>query len=404
MENRAVTLIIRYKDSSGKWQRSPVPRLDNGRVKSGFAIIDGRPFKVKSALYFLRLYRNRKLIYLPAGRHAGDADALRLKQEQTSTVLAAAKEADIEIPQPVERKTIQGSAIAYILEKEAANFTEAAAQARIVTAEFLLVVKGKTYISEIKRVDIYAYHASLRKVGRKPRTVANKHRRLTSWLKFAGVDKGVKATDPDAIIPRVPEYDLAKPTIYNAEQRKALLAIPDAYIHICLVMGIKLGMRDQELIFAEFADIDWSEQVLRIRSKPKYGFRVKKGWERDISITDSILAELNSWQKGGDRCGFILAKKDGAPNKHLLRNLKRAAREAGLNCGKCDGCNHKHHECRHYTLHHMRRTFVTTLLRSKMDPFTVMRQVGHKDIQSTMRYAEPESGKELRTRSAKVKW
>jgi hypothetical protein len=41
--------------------------------------------------------------------------------------------------------------------------------------------------------------------GRTDRTVANKHQRLTSWLRFAGIDK--------AILPPVPTYEETLPTV-----------------------------------------------------------------------------------------------------------------------------------------------------------------------------------------------
>jgi hypothetical protein len=42
MDCRAVTLMIRYKDANGKWRRRKAARGANGRVKPGYALVDGK--------------------------------------------------------------------------------------------------------------------------------------------------------------------------------------------------------------------------------------------------------------------------------------------------------------------------------------------------------------------------
>ena len=68
----------------------------------------------------------------------------------------------------------------------------------------------KSYVDEICREDLFDFHSALRKRGCSDRTVANKHTRAVSFLRFAGVDKG--------ILPPVPRYDETLPTIYTREQ------------------------------------------------------------------------------------------------------------------------------------------------------------------------------------------
>jgi site-specific recombinase XerD len=53
-------------------------------------------------------------------------------------------------------------------------------------------------------------------------------------------------------------------------------------------------------------------------------------------------------------------------------------------------------ECREWTLHKFRRTYCTTLLRSRIDLRTVQSFMGHADMSSTMRYLRPASSKEVR--------
>ena len=79
-----------------------------------------------------------------------------------------------------------------------------------------------------------------------------------------------------------------------------------------------------------------------------------------------------------------------------MRELKEAARRAGLNCGTYDVCLGQLRQCREWTLHKFRRTYCTTLLRSGIDLRTVQAFMGHADLASTMRYLRPAASNEVR--------
>ena len=260
------------------------------------------------------------------------------------------------------RLTLKGTASAYIVDTLGRGATEAAEQARLVTSEFIGVCRKrkKEYIDEITRDDIYTFWTTLRARGCGPRTVANKHARLNSWLKFAGLDK--------SMIPPKPRYEDTLPTIYEPDETATLLANADKYMEVCILIGLKCGLRDQELQHLEFSDLNWAEGTLRVQGKPRWGFHVKTWEQRDIPVPDAALA-----------------------------------RQAGLNCGRCDGC-HERGECREFTLHKFRRTYITTLLRQGIDLRTVQAYAGHKDIASTMRYLRPASGTEARSKVNAVTW
>ena len=57
-----------------------------------------------------------------------------------------------------------------------------------------------------------------------------------------------------------------------------------------------------------------------------------------------------------------------------------------------------------WTLHKLRRTYATTLLRNGVDLRTVQRFMGHSDMNSTMRYLRPASSKETQAAVNAIKW
>jgi integrase len=266
---------------------------------------------------------------------------------------------------------------------------------RLVTGEFLRGLK-KAYVDEVSREDVFDFHAALRKRKCSDRTVANKHVRVASFLRFAGVDK--------EILPPVPRYDETLPTMYTREQIADILAVADPFMRLVIGLALKCGLREQEIVHLEWPDIHVRDKVLRVSSKPRYDFRVKDSEERDIPVPNDLLAELEAWHKEHPKAGLLLSTERGYPNRKLLRTLKRLAKREELNCNRCDGCKGRLGECQEWTLHKFRRTYCTTLLRSGLDLRTVQAYMGHADLASTMRYLRPASSAEAQSRINAIQW
>jgi integrase len=206
-------------------------------------------------------------------------------------------------------------------------------------------------------------------------------------------------------MPPVPKYEDKLPTIYDPTQVKAIREVADPYMLLVVDMALKLGLREQELVFSEWSDIDTTQSVYRVQGKPSRGFAVKDKQQRDVPIIAELLTSLSEWHKKHPKKTLVLGTASDKPNKHLLRTLKRLAKRTGLNCGKCDGCKTEHlQECQEWTLHKFRRTYVTTLLRSGLDLKTVQHYAGHSDLASTMRYLRPASTSETQDRMNAIKW
>jgi hypothetical protein len=144
---------------------------------------NGREVQLQEFQYQVRYYEDRKLRYTPAGKKAAAADALRDKIEKQHSVKAAAKAVGVKVETPDVRKTLSAAASAYISDAEQRGANEAAEQARLVTAEFIRVVRKSNW-DEILRDDVFRFHTALRNRGCEERTVANKHQRLVSWFRF----------------------------------------------------------------------------------------------------------------------------------------------------------------------------------------------------------------------------
>ena len=386
--------------ANGLWHRNPAARGANGRVRPGHALVKGKAVPVADGVYEIRFYEDRRVKYTSAGKNAADADAQRVRQAQTASATVAAEDAGLQIVVTEDRKTLRGSAAAYISDAEGRGAMAAARMARSATKEFLGLVK-KTFVDEVRKEDIYKFHAALRKRKCGDRTVSNKHARIVSWLRFAGNDK--------ANIPPKPKYEEGLPTVYEPDQYKALLAAADPYMRICILLALKCGLRDQELRHLEFRDLNLLNNTLLVRGKPERGFRVKDCEQRELPLPDDLVVELTAWQESRAGKMLVLGTANDRPNSVLLESLKQLAEKAGLSCGRCDGCARLKEPgyrggCQEFTLHKFRRTCLTTLLRNTVDVRTVQRLAGHSDLESTLRYLRPASGPELQAKINAVQW
>jgi integrase len=218
-------------------------------------------------------------------------------------------------------------------------------------------------------------------------------------LRFGGIDPKV--------MPPPPGYEKSLPTVYEPNDAGALLRSTEGRLHLVLSVALMCGLREQELMHLQWSDINQRERTLRVRGKQEWAFRVKDSEQRDVPIPDALFEKLKTWHEEHREQALLFPAPSGKPDGHLLRGLKVAAREAGLNCGVCTGCKRKtetKRECREWTLHRFRRSYLTTLLRSNVDLRTAQAYAGHTDLASTMRYLRPASGVEARQKVNAIRW
>jgi integrase len=293
---------------------------------------------------------------------------------------------------------LMSAARAYVKDWEARNAVEAAYQAQSVLNEFLPLCKVHM-VKQVTRQHILDYHKALKDRGLSDRTLHNKHERLKAFLRFAGVDVKDKK-----LMPPAPKYEEGLPDIYEPSHTKAILKAADVYMNMVISLCLKLGLRDQEVMHAEWSDIDWSHAVFRVQGKPHFDFKVKDSEQRDVPISADLLRSLKGWQKQRPDTRLIVGTENDKPNTHLLRTLKRLAKRAGLNCGRCDGCKGKDGECYEWYLHKFRATYLTTLLRNGIDARTVQSYAGHSSLETTLTYLRPASAKEAQSKINAIKW
>jgi integrase len=114
---------------------------------------------------------------------------------------------------------------------------------------------------------------------------------------------------------------------------------------------------------------------VRVTSKPELGFYPKRWEDREIPAPVELIDELRK-HTHHPNCQFVFPSPAGSREQHMLDRCKSVAERAGLDPKKFD-------------LKTFRSTYATGMLRRGFDVRTVQHWLGHKSLETTMRYLAP---------------
>ena len=124
--------------------------------------------------------------------------------------------------------------------------------------------------------------------------------------------------------------------------------------------------------------------TVRVSHKPDLGWTPKAYKEREIPIPVKLVQALKAHKAKSDKgCKLVFPTAGCRPKLDFLDCLKAIAERAGL-------------EPENFWLHKFRATYATWSLWDGVDLRTVQQWLGHKDMESTMRYLKPSRSQQVR--------
>jgi len=135
------------------------------------------------------------------------------------------------------------------------------------------------------------------------------------------------------------------------------------------------GFRDQEVVHLVWTDINFTLSTIRVTSKPELGFWTKRWEEREVPVPKPLVELLNAHPRQ-EHCRWVFPSPAGNREYHLLDRCKDVAKRAKLDESKFD-------------LKTFRSTYATRMLRAGFDVRTVQHWMGHRSLETTMRYLAP---------------
>jgi integrase/recombinase XerD len=135
------------------------------------------------------------------------------------------------------------------------------------------------------------------------------------------------------------------------------------------------GLREQEVVHLVWTDINFELRVVRVTARPALAFYPKRWEEREVPITSQLAELLRSHPKRTDS-QFVFPSRTGNREQHMLDRCKAVAARAELDAAGFD-------------LKTFRSAYATRMLRAGFDVRTVQHWMGHKSLETTMRYLVP---------------
>jgi len=365
-------------------------------VRPGYVLHRGKPVDYPLGNYVLRYYVGSDVHYESIGNDASKVLAKLEQKELSLKAACAATEAGATLMPETSRMKLRGQLDRFILATQDRGSNVAADAYRLAVDDFLTLT-AKGYADLLTADDMRAYLRVLRGRGLSARTLYNRYSNVKAFLRFCELD-------PKKLAPAAPKYEQGLPEVYTGAEIAAFFAsLTEDYHKLLFNVLLQCGLREMEAVYLCWPDINYSTRTLLVCSKIDLGFAVKDKEEREVPLSDELLAMFKAWKAAHPNTRLVFGTRNDKPNTHLLRTLKRLVKAAGMNCEACNGCR-EHEECEVWYLHKFRSTFCTKLLRNGEDMRTVQALMGHSDIATTMRYLRPHSTGAIHDRVTAINW
>jgi integrase len=369
--HREVNLTKRIRTSTGL-RYCPVVLSANGRVKPDAVLVNGKPERHPEGAYYIEWHGDGKRIRLSVGKDAADASSMRLRKE------TELNNGDATVPEIASNghRSVAASVADY-LEDKGLTKKPKTLSAYATALSYFTESCHKLNVEDIDRKDLLKFCAFLRdEKEQAPRSVYNKFENLMSFLKAQGI-RGLVVKDD------WPRYTEEEPEIYEEKELDKLFAACDAEERLWYEFFLMTGMREQEVMYCYWSDVNFAASTVRVTQKPDRGWTPKDYKEREIPIPSKLAASLKVWKAKANGCNLVFPTAGCNPKLNFLDDLKAVAERA-----KLDPDN--------FWLHKFRATFATKNLWSGTDLRTVQQYLGHSDMESTMRYLKPSRSQQTR--------
>jgi integrase len=376
-----LSIYNRRKIAAGKWRYE---RIETGRgVKTG----DLRP------PFYARLSRNGKqtwrALYAKTFKEAlSEIDIVEAGVEAQDQGLTVAE------LQNSNRVTVASAVARFLDHAEKSKKRKTANGYRLNLKQFQGSSPVK-YLDEVTRDTVRGFRDWLNAQGFDPRTQHNRVLTVLSLLKENKITTGFSLTRD------LPTFEEDPPVPFSEEDLKKMFAAmtEDEVIRYKFFLGT--ACREQEVQYGTWQDIDFEKMEFHVRPKKDVGFTPKNHEKRSVPMPASLVAALKAHRKRAKNTRWLFVNKNGEPDGHFLKKLKRIALHAKINCGECTTTVNKGRYdskrpvevscktdpvCEHVFLHRLRKTCASRWEAAGIPVRTIQAYLGHKSLETTMRY------------------
>jgi integrase/recombinase XerD len=191
---------------------------------------------------------------------------------------------------------------------------------------------------------------------------------MAAWLTMRGLPTDLQGLRPQRVAKQPPRWFSA------LEVRRLLDAVAQRHFRMVFQVMVATGLRVSEVLALEVADLDRERPLLRVRCG-------KGGDGRLVPMSPTLLVRLRDYWRSFRPRGVLFQRSPGVDDRPLLAAtvnaaLQRAAVVAGFS--------------EQVSTHRLRHTFAIHSLRGGMDVVTLQKILGHRCLESTVRYLTPD--------------
>jgi integrase/recombinase XerD len=161
-----------------------------------------------------------------------------------------------------------------------------------------------------------------------------------------------------------PRYTEEEPEMYEQTELDSLFKACDSEERLWFELFLMTGMREQEVMYTYWSDVNLSAATVRVSHKPDRGWTPKAYKEREIPIPAKLVKKLKAWKANADKtCVLVFPTAGCNPKLDFLDCPRACAERAKLNKDN-------------FRLHKFRATFATRCLWAGVDLRTVQQYHG----------------------------
>ena len=233
---------------------------------------------------------------------------------------------------------------------------------------------------EITTLLVEQFQDKLLMVGLSPRTINHQIGIALSAIKWAH-DRELIDTAPPKWKPLKIRVKHSRKYLTTSELKKLMekMCLPRwKRLEPVIMLALYAGLRQQEIVWLTWEDVDLEDGWLHIRSKRNWSPKSSSS-ERSIPIAIELALYLNDKPRVCSR--WVAPQSPGNQwcRQHLGAKTRRLFKEAGVD----DGGPH--------TLHRLRGTCATNILRGGGDLQSLKEILGHQNLTTTAGYLEATS-------------
>jgi len=370
MANRRAS-VWKYVRVGTGWRYCRSVTGANNKIKPHWVHVNGHREHHPEGAYYVHFRQGNKQVWKRVGRSPADA----VKEAEFREGYFKAVNLGVPVQQDKEKPPLMVAYTlhSYLEEYRLSHRCESYALMKQTLDEFFAFCR-KNIIGQITRLDLLKYRAWLIDNGRSERTAGNKMLRVNQYLRSV---QGLKPGE-GLVTVKDAKYVELEPEVYDEKELKAFFAACNPFQHAVFNTLLMSGLRKQELESLMWDDVDFVSGTIKVSAKP--GFSPKTWEERTIEVPAKLLAVLKKLPR---KSQWVFANGNGNRYTHMWDDCQTIADEAGIK----DAHPHK-----------FRATYATKLLQSAVDLKTVQKLLGHKTVESTMRYLAKAKSREVRAK------